>query len=119
MRPLNPFGLCPGITARIVRVPWRNPAVTGADIGRLALLRGVDVNETATVVKVHDSPAHRRCRIYPLPYWARPLAHAAGIHRQLQGRAPGSTLLPLIGLRDAEQLRHPAEGIRYRLRPAP
>jgi hypothetical protein len=94
-------------------------AVTGADIGRLALLRGVDVNETATVVKIHDSPAHRHCRIYPLPYWARPLAHAAGIHRQLQGHAPGSTLLPLISLRDAEQLRRSAEGIRYRLRPAP
>jgi hypothetical protein len=44
-------------------------AVTGADIGQLALIRGIDINETATAVKVHDSAAHRRCQIYPPPHW--------------------------------------------------
>ncbi|MET8331772.1 hypothetical protein [Streptomyces sp. NPDC005181] len=38
-------------------------AVTGADIGQLALIRGIDIDETATAVKVHDSTAHRRCRL--------------------------------------------------------
>ncbi|WP_406500157.1 hypothetical protein OG936_37340 [Streptomyces sp. NBC_00846] len=38
-------------------------AVTGADISQLALIRSIDINETASAVKVHDSTAHRRCQI--------------------------------------------------------
>ncbi|WP_432077055.1 hypothetical protein [Streptomyces wuyuanensis] len=90
-------------------------AVTGADISRLALICGIDINETATAVKVHDSTAHRRCRLYPLPAWARPLIRAAGIHGQLKDRAPNSPLFPLITARDGEQLRLTATGIRYTL----
>ncbi|MFJ2154364.1 hypothetical protein ACIOHB_37200 [Streptomyces microflavus] len=94
-------------------------AVTGADISRLALIRGIDINETATTVKIHDSTAHRRCRVYPLPTWTRPLIRAADIHGQLNDRAPDSPLFPLITAQDGEQLRLTATGIRYNLRPAP
>ncbi|MFF9870358.1 hypothetical protein ACF1G0_34130 [Streptomyces sp. NPDC013953] len=90
-------------------------AVTGADISRLALIRGIDINETATAIKVHDSTAHRRCRLYALPIWARCLVRAAGIHGQLKDRAPDSPLFPLITARDGEQLRLTATGIRYTL----
>jgi hypothetical protein len=92
-------------------------AVTGADIRRLALIRGIDINETATTVKVHDSNAHRRCQLYPLPSWARCLIHAARIHGQLKDRAPDSPLFPLITTRDGEQLTLTATGIRYTLGP--
>lgn len=94
-------------------------AVTGADINRLALIRSIDINETATAVKVHDSTAHRRCQIYPLPTWTRPLIRAAGIHRQLNDRAPDSPLFPLITAQGGEQLHLTAKGIRYHLKPTP
>ncbi len=94
-------------------------AVTGADISRLALIRGIDISETATAVKVHDSTAHRRCRLYALPTWARCLVRAAGIHGQLKDRAPDSPLFPLITAQDGEQLRLTATGIRYSLKPTP
>ncbi|MBL3671375.1 hypothetical protein JL475_36850 [Streptomyces sp. M2CJ-2] len=94
-------------------------AVTGADISRLALIRGIDINETATAVKVHDSTAHRRCQVYPLPAWTRPLIHAAGIHGQLKDRAPDSPLFPLITVQGGEQLALTATGIRYHLKPTP
>jgi hypothetical protein len=42
-------------------------AITTADIDRLALLRAIDIDENAPTVKVHDSAAHRRCRLHPLP----------------------------------------------------
>jgi hypothetical protein len=92
-------------------------AVTSADISQLALIRGIDINETATAVKIHDSTAHRRCRLYPLPTWARPLIYAAGIHGQLNDRAPDSPLLPLITIRHGQQLHLTAAGIRYTLDP--
>ncbi|GAA2970085.1 hypothetical protein [Streptomyces enissocaesilis] len=94
-------------------------AVTGADIDRLALIRGIDINERATTVKVHDSTAHRRCQVYPLPTWTRRLIRAAGIHGQLNDRAPDSPLFPLITVQDGEQLRLTATGIRYTLKPTP
>ncbi|MGW8802934.1 hypothetical protein ACWGN9_38635 [Streptomyces sp. NPDC055775] len=94
-------------------------AATGADISRLALIRGIDINETATAVKVHDSRAHRRCQVYPLPTWARPLIHAARIHGQLNERAPDSPLFPLITVQNGKQLTLTATGIRYNLKPAP
>ncbi|PWI04515.1 hypothetical protein DIZ27_44885 [Streptomyces sp. NWU339] len=94
-------------------------AVTGADISRLALIRGIDINETATAVKIHDSTAHRRCQIYPLPAWTRRLIRAAGMHGQLKDRAPDSPLFPLITVQDGEQLALTATGIRYRLKPTP
>ncbi|GAA2468583.1 hypothetical protein [Streptomyces macrosporus] len=90
-------------------------AVTGADISRLTLVRGIDINETATAVKIHDSTAHRRCRLHPLPTWTRCLVHAAGIHGQLKDRAPDSPLFPLITAQGGEQLRLTAAGIRYTL----
>ncbi|MET8538365.1 hypothetical protein ABZV67_43425 [Streptomyces sp. NPDC005065] len=70
-------------------------AVTGAGIGQLALIRGIDIDETATAVKVHNSTAHRRCRLYPLPTWTR----------------------PLITIRHGQQLHLSAAGIRYALDP--
>ncbi|MFF1968966.1 hypothetical protein ACFVW5_36130 [Streptomyces sp. NPDC058232] len=94
-------------------------AATGADISRLALIRGIDINETATAVKVHDSKTHRRCQVYPLPTWARPLIHAARIHGQLNERAPDSPLFPLITVQNGEQLTLTATGIRYNLKPTP
>ncbi len=94
-------------------------AVTRADISRLALIRGIDINETATAVKVHDSTTHRRCRLHALPTWARRLVRAAGIHGQLKGRAPDSPLFPLITAQDGQQLRLTATGIRYSLKPTP
>lgn len=93
--------------------------VTWADISQLALIRGIDINETATTVKVHDSTAHRRCRLYPLPTWARCLIRAAGIHGQLNARTPDSPLFPLITAHNGEQLRLTATGIRYNLKPRP
>ncbi|AXE82159.1 hypothetical protein P6B95_03245 [Streptomyces atratus] len=66
-------------------------AVTGADISRLAPIRGIDINATAATVEIHDSTAHRRCRLHPLPHtWTGPLIRAAGIHGQLKNRAPDS-----------------------------
>jgi hypothetical protein len=94
-------------------------AVTGADISRLALIRGIDINETATAVKVHDSTAHRKCQIYPLPTWTRPLIRAAGIHGQLNDRAPDNPLVPLITVHNGEQLRLTSTGIRYNLKLTP
>lgn len=93
-------------------------AVTGAGIDQLALIRDIDINETATAVKVHDHAAHRKCQLYPLPTWTRPLIRAAGIHRQLNDRTPDSPLLPLITVQNGEQLRLTATGIRYNLKPA-
>jgi hypothetical protein len=92
-------------------------AVTGSAISRLTLIRSIDINETATAVKIHDSAAHRRCRLYPVPHWARSLIHAAGIHGQLQDRAPDSPLLPHITARNGQQLHLTATGIRYTLSP--
>ncbi|MDX3855911.1 hypothetical protein [Streptomyces sp. AK02-01A] len=94
-------------------------AVTGADISRLALIRGIDINETATTVKVHDSTAHRKCQVYPLPTWTRGLIRAAVIHAQLKERAPDSPLFPFITVQNGEQLRLTATGIRYNLNPLP
>ncbi|MFB6784837.1 hypothetical protein ACFCX0_48335 [Streptomyces sp. NPDC056352] len=85
-------------------------AITGADISRLALIRGIDIDETATTVKIHDSTAHRRCRLYPLPTWTRRLVRAASIHGQLKDRAPDSPRFPLITVQDGEQLRLTATG---------
>ncbi|MFF5456217.1 hypothetical protein ACFY40_34075 [Streptomyces sp. NPDC012950] len=90
-------------------------AITGADINRLALTRSIDITETATAVKVHDSTAHRRCRLYPLPSWASPLIRAARIHGQLKDHAPDSPLFPLITAQGGEQLHLTAAGIRYAL----
>ncbi|WP_405680155.1 hypothetical protein [Streptomyces sp. NBC_01238] len=86
---------------------------------RLPAPVNIDINEAATVVKVHDSAAHRRCRTYPLPAWTLPLIHAAGIHGQLNDRAPESPLLPLIAIRQGNQLHRSAAGIRYTLAPTP
>ncbi|MEE1771250.1 hypothetical protein PUR34_24695 [Streptomyces sp. JV185] len=94
-------------------------AVTGAGIGQLALIRGIDINERATAVKVHDHAAHRKCQVYPLPTWTRALITAAGIHGQLKDRAPDSPLFPLITAQNGEQLRLTATGIRYNLKPTP
>ncbi|MFH8476196.1 hypothetical protein [Streptomyces sp. NPDC018000] len=94
-------------------------AVTGTGIGQLALIRGIDINETATAVKVHDHAAHRKCQVYPLPTWTRPLITAAGIHGQLKDRAPDSLLFPLITAQNGEQLRLTATSIRYNLKPTP
>ncbi|WP_329611941.1 hypothetical protein OG244_38755 [Streptomyces brevispora] len=94
-------------------------AATGADIPRLALIRGIDINDTATAVKIHDNTAHRRCRLYPLPAWTRHLARAARIHGQLNNRAPDSPLFPLITVQDGEQLRLTATRIHYNLKSAP
>ena len=94
-------------------------AATGTDINRLALIRSIDINDTATAVKIHDSTAHRRCRLYALPTWARCLVRAASIHGQLKDRAPDSPLFPLITAQDGEQLRLTATGIRYSLKPTP
>ncbi|MDX2733665.1 hypothetical protein [Streptomyces sp. PA03-2a] len=94
-------------------------AVTAADLNQLSLIRGIDINEAATVVKVHGSAAHRRCRTYPLPVWTRPLIHAARIHGQLNDRAPENPLLPLIAVRQGHQLHRSAAGIRYTLAPTP
>jgi hypothetical protein len=91
--------------------------ITAADIDRLALIRGIDIDESTTVVKVHDSKAHRRCRLYPLPTWARPLIQAARIHGQIKDRAPDSPLFPLISARDGKQLTLTATGIRYAFGP--
>ncbi|MFD6984925.1 hypothetical protein ACFWAX_30100, partial [Streptomyces sp. NPDC059956] len=54
-------------------------AATGADISRLALIRGIDISAKEI--------------------------HAAGIHGQLNDRAPDSPLFPLITVQDGEQLR--------------
>ncbi|MFD5786218.1 hypothetical protein ACFWH1_06210 [Streptomyces sp. NPDC127037] len=94
-------------------------AVTGADLTRLALIRGIDINETATAVKVHDSTAHRRCQVHPLPTWTCRLIRAAGIHGHLKGRTPDSPLFPLITVQNGEQLTRAATGIRYHLKPMP
>jgi hypothetical protein len=94
-------------------------AVTGAGVDQLALIRSIDINETATTVKVHDHAAHRRCQVHPLPTWTRRLIRAAGIHGQLKDRAPDSPLFPLITVQDGEQLRLTATGIRYHLNPTP
>ncbi|MFE3249775.1 hypothetical protein [Streptomyces sp. NPDC059209] len=120
------------LAARTVAYPLHATAltihtVTGADISRLALIRVIDINETATTVKVHDSTAHRKCQVYPLPTWTRGLIRAAGIHPQLKERAPGSPLFPFITVQDGEfitvqdgeQLRLSATGIRYSLNPLP
>lgn len=93
--------------------------VTGAGIGQLALIRGIDIDETATAVKVHDHAAHRRCQLYPLPTWTRPSYTQPQIHGQLNNRAPDSPLLPLITVQNAEQLTRTATGIRYNLKPTP
>ncbi|MDX3772033.1 MULTISPECIES: hypothetical protein [unclassified Streptomyces] len=90
-------------------------AVTGADIGQLALIRGIDINTTATTVKIHDSRAHQRCRLSPLPAWTSPLIHAAGIHGRLSDRSPDAPLLPLITIRHGQQLHLSAAGIHYNL----
>ncbi|MGW3661414.1 hypothetical protein ACWD6R_39940 [Streptomyces sp. NPDC005151] len=92
-------------------------AITAADIDRLALIRAIDIDENATTVKVHDSTTHRRCRLYPLPTWTRPLIRAARIHSQLKDRAPDNPLFPLITARDGEQLTLTATGIRYAFGP--
>ncbi|MFB7011887.1 MULTISPECIES: hypothetical protein [unclassified Streptomyces] len=65
-------------------------AVAGADISRLAPIRGIDINATAATVEIHDSTAHRRCRLYPLPHLDRS-PHTSGRHsRTIKGRAPDS-----------------------------
>ncbi|MGW0393884.1 hypothetical protein ACWDYJ_23930 [Streptomyces sp. NPDC003042] len=92
-------------------------AITAADIDRLALIRGIDIDESTTVVKVHDSAAHRRCRLYSLPAWARPLILAACIHGQLKDRAPDSPLFQPITAQGGEQLTLTATGIRYAFGP--
>ncbi|MEU2681293.1 hypothetical protein ABZ638_30880 [Streptomyces sp. NPDC007107] len=94
-------------------------AVTGADVARLALIRGIDIDEAATAVKVRDSTAHRRCQVRPFPAWAHQLIRAADILGQLKGRTPGSLLFPLITVQDGEQLTRAATGIRCRLKPMP
>jgi hypothetical protein len=68
-------------------------AVTGADIDRLALIRGIDINETATTVKVHESTAHRKCRL-PTPHLDTP-PHTRRRHsRTTQRPRPGQHALP-------------------------
>lgn len=94
-------------------------ALTGTSTVQLALIRGSDVNETATVIKVHNSTAHRRCRVHPVPGWARPLLSAAKTYGRFQQRDSGQALFPLIGSRDCEELRRTAAGIRYRLPATP
>lgn len=93
--------------------------ITAVTISWLALIRGIDINEAATAVKIHDSTAHHRCQVYPLPPWTRPLIRAARNHGQLKDRAPDSPLFPLITAQDGEQLRLTATGIRYHLNPTP
>ncbi|MGW0469531.1 hypothetical protein ACWDX6_30430 [Streptomyces sp. NPDC003027] len=93
--------------------------ITATDIDRLTLIRGIDIDESTTVVKVHDSKAHRRCRLYSLPSWAHPLILAARIHGQLKDRAPDSPLFPLITAQRGEQLHLTATGIRYALGSTP
>lgn len=69
--------------------------------------------------QVHNSTAHRRCRVHPVPGWARPLLSAAKTYGRFQQRDSGQALFPLIGSRDCEELRRTAAGIRYRLPATP
>ncbi|MFF7251552.1 hypothetical protein ACFZBU_47780 [Embleya sp. NPDC008237] len=91
--------------------------VTGADVQRLALIRGIDITPDASTVKTHDSRAHRTCRVHAVPRWARILLHAAVAHQTLEGNDPGRSLFPLIGVRDGADLRAYAHEIHLHLTP--
>ncbi|MGW0394382.1 hypothetical protein ACWDYJ_26540, partial [Streptomyces sp. NPDC003042] len=94
-------------------------ALTAASTARLALIRGSDISETAAVLKIHDQPAHRHCRVHPVPHWARPLLAAAKTYGRLRQRDPDQSLFPLISSRDGEELHRTATSIRYRLPATP
>lgn len=89
--------------------------ITGASIDQLALVRGTDIDDTLSLLKTHDSRAHRRCTVHPAPGWARPLLSAAKTYGRLQDRDPDSPLLPFINARNGEHLTAHATAIRYTL----
>ncbi|MFP8963231.1 hypothetical protein ACLIYP_22160 [Streptomyces nanhaiensis] len=89
--------------------------LTGAGLERLALIRGTDIDTAATHLKTHDSPAHRRCRLHPLPTWARPLLNAAARYHHLDGRPPDAALLPLVTARNGIHLATCTKLLRLRL----
>jgi len=91
--------------------------VTGTDVRRLALIRGIDITPDASTVKTHDSRAHRVCRVWAVPRWARDLLHAAVAHQAFEGGDPGGAVFPLIGVRDGADLRAYAHEIHLELTP--
>ncbi|MFJ5546506.1 hypothetical protein [Streptomyces sp. NPDC093225] len=90
---------------------------TKARLEHLTLIRAIDINQTHTHIKTHDSPAHRRCRLHALPVWTQPLLAAATHYHQLSGRPPQSTLYPLITSQHQSELANYAAAIRVRLSP--
>jgi hypothetical protein len=93
--------------------------LTAANPDRLALIRGIDIPRGATHVKIHDSTAHLRCRLHPLPAWARPLLDAARHYHHYDGRPPEAAIHPLVTARGAADLTHSATTIRLHLPPQP
>ncbi|MGW0008106.1 hypothetical protein ACWDT6_30345, partial [Nocardia grenadensis] len=91
--------------------------VTGTNVQRLALIRGIDITPDASTVKTHDSRAHRTCRVWAVPRWARVLLHAAVAHQAFEGNDPGGAVFPLIGVRNGADLNAYAHEIHLDLTP--
>lgn len=66
-------------------------AFTGTTQIALRDTRDIDVSSDATLLRTH-SPGHRRCRLYEVPTWARPLLAAARAHHRLADRRPEENL---------------------------
>ena len=56
-------------------------AFTAGTLGSLRWTRDLDITGDISLIKIHE-PAHRRCRLFAVPTWARPqLAAARALHR--------------------------------------
>ncbi|MFD5321410.1 hypothetical protein [Streptomyces sp. NPDC127098] len=66
-------------------------AFTGTTQIALRDTRDIDLSGHATLLRTH-SPGHRRCRLYEVPTWARPLLAAARAHHRLADRRPEEKL---------------------------
>ncbi|WP_327136322.1 hypothetical protein OG585_55430 (plasmid) [Streptomyces sp. NBC_01340] len=89
--------------------------LTGTGPRQLALIRGIDINASDTRLKTHDSPAHRRCHLHPVPAWAQTLLNAARLYQHHTTRPPDSALFPLITAHNNITLTACAEALHLRL----
>ncbi|MGA5699863.1 hypothetical protein [Peterkaempfera bronchialis] len=84
-------------------------AFTRGSLGSLRWTRDLDITRDISLIKIHE-PAHRRCRLFTVPFWARPqLAGTRALHR-LTPSAPESVFSQLL-VKEGRYLRAHAEQI--------
>ncbi|MFB6931291.1 hypothetical protein [Streptomyces chartreusis] len=79
-------------------------AFTQASLSSLRFVRDLDINGDVSVIKTHGV-GHRRCPLYAVPAWARPLLAGARTHHRLASHLPTDSVFAPVMFAEARHLR--------------